>query len=198
MISMSVLLKDSFQDPKAAAAQLLALNLPLNAALGLLAGAVAASVVMLFAMNGFEPVPLLPSTLVFGPMALAITVCGLNILMVLAVQYTGRLFDGQCSFAQSAIIIAWVQILQFLLQLVQIGLGLLSIGIAALFGLISLIYVLWATAHFISVLHGLDSAVKGFLVFIIAILAVGFGLSILLTVSGLAPMFFPEVTANGL
>jgi len=198
MIDLKSLLQDSFQNPKEAAATLLRLNLPTQTALGVLCGAIAASVVMIFMINGFEAVPLLPGLPALGPLSLAAVACVFNVLMVVGIQVAGRIFDGEGSFAQSAIITAWLQILQLLLQVVQLGLSVISVMLEVYFGLISMVFILWVLSNFIATLHDLSSAWKGFLVFVIAVLGISFALFFVLNVTGLGHLMLPAEMANDL
>lgn len=198
MIDFKSLIQDSVLTPKDAAAQLFRLNLSAPEALGALFGAVAASVVMVFAMNGFEAVPLFPGMPAMGPLSVAAIAGVFNVLMVIGVQAAGRVFDGEGTFAQSAIITAWLQILQLFLQIVQLGLSIISVVLEVYFGLFSLIFILWVFSNFIAALHDLSSAWKGLLIFIMAVLAMSFLSFFLLSITGLGHLVIPAEVANGL
>ena len=139
-------------------------------------------------MNGFQNIPLVPGTITLGPLSVAAVVASLTILLVVGLVVCAKPFDGTGTLAQSAVVVAWVQVVQLLLQVVQLILSSVSVAVAAIFGLVATFAMIWVLINFIDGLHNLQSKGRAVVVFLLSVVGIALGLSFILTLTGLAPM----------
>ena len=106
---------------------------------------------------------------------------------VVAVHGAGRLFGGQGTFPDALLLMAWLQFVMLVFQVIQTASLML---LPALFGLVvvlSLVVFLWMLTNFIMALHGFVSPLKVVVGIIFTVFALSFVFAILLAVFGFAP-----------
>jgi hypothetical protein len=179
--TVSALVRLTLTQPRAAAERLIAMNVPDDARwLGFVI-VVVLSVILSHAsltLMEEETVSLLNVALMQSSVLLA---------TVVAVQGVGRLFGGQGTFPDTLLLMAWLQFVMLVFQVIQMASLVL---IPALFGLIvvvALVAFLWMLTHFILALHGFQSALKVVVGIIFTVFAMSFVFAILLTMFGLVP-----------
>ena len=178
--------------PRQAAAYLAGLGLDIRAGVAGLVVTVILGVLVLFTLNGFQPVGLMMGMAPLSPITFVAMVLISNLLLMGAILITGRIFGGTGTFETGLIFFAWLQFIQLGIQITLAVLALiLGPGLAAFASLASIVIVFWITFNFISVLHGFDAIWKAIVTFVLAIIALAFAVSILLTIAGVQP---PQVT----
>lgn len=107
-------------------------------------------------------------------------------ILVFAIHYMGRAMGGTANFNDSILCVIWLQVLSMALQVVQIVSILILPAIAGLVSLVGLGLILYALTNFINVLHSFDSLFKALGTFVLSLIGIAFGLSIILAVVGVS------------
>ena len=112
----------------------------------------------------------------------ATAVAGASILtLTAAIRWIGRLAGGDGAFEDVMLLVIWFQFVLVALQLVELGAMLVApaLGSVVFFAVAGV--TLWVLTHFIAVVHGFRSLGRVFLGMVLAIFALAFVLSLLLT-----------------
>lgn len=125
----------------------------------------------------------------YGGSLLNVAVMQSTILLatVVAVQGVGRLFGGRGTFPDTLLLMAWLQFVMLVFQIVQMASLALMPPLFGLIVVLSLVAFLWMLTNFIMALHGFQSALKVVVSIIFTIFAMSFALAILLAVFGMVP-----------
>lgn len=172
----SDLLHLTLANPRAAAARLMALNLPLGTGWTALLLMAVISAGLGFAGVVMSPIEMDPDLqALFGsPMRTAlIQVAALTLTGVMA-DWVGRRFGGRGNLAQALVLVAWAQVPSILLQLMQLAAMVLAPALAPLIGLVSFAVYAVLLSLFITELHGFRSAVVVFFFMIAVSMLVAF------------------------
>ena len=153
-INLTTLLKISFTDPKQAGSIILSYDLPYNAIASIFAAAICASTAMLFAVDLFYDTPWVFALLV-GVMTLV--VCG-------AISWTGQRFSGLGDFKSIFTIVAWLQVVQMVMQMTSFLVMVLFAPLAGIVQFAIFLWSLWIFVAFIDAAHGFDNMIKSSLV----------------------------------
>lgn len=119
--------------------------------------------------------------LLSSPVLFTGVLAGILLLTVICTHYIGRGFGGTGEFNESLLLVAWLQLVLVAVQVVQLGIALVSPEIAQLIGVASLFLFIWLYVNFVAVLHGFASLPMVLVGMMISMFAVGIGLSILLS-----------------
>ncbi len=106
---------------------------------------------------------------------------------IAAVTGLGRVFGAEADPARVAVVLIWLQALRVLVQALLLLVLPLSAGLASLIQVAGSILGVWIVVHFIDEALALDSLFKAAAVLILGVLAMAFGLSILLSLMGVSP-----------
>ena len=161
---LTQLLQLTLSNPRAAAARLKALNLPVNTGWTAIVLVSVASAFMGFIGFVTAPGEMDPalSALFGSPLRTAlIQVAVLSLTGALA-YWVGRRFGGTGTLAQALVLVAWVQVPPILLQLVQLVAMVLAPPIAPLIGLAGFALYAVLLSLFIAELHGFRSGLVVF------------------------------------
>ncbi|MFN7223566.1 MAG: YIP1 family protein [Paracoccaceae bacterium] len=104
----------------------------------------------------------------------------LMLVSVFAIHYIGRWRGGSGRFEDALILMVWLQFILLILQVVQIVVQVLIPPAAILVGYASVGVFLWLLSNFVAELHGFSSVLKTFFGVVLALIATGFLLAILL------------------
>ncbi len=110
----------------------------------------------------------------------------LALLAVMLVQ-AGRILGGTGTLDGALMLIIWFQAISLTLEIIQVGLLLISMHVASLFGMISLGAIIWVIVNFINVLHGFGNVGKTVFVIAMALIATGFGMLFVMALLGVSP-----------
>lgn len=184
----------TLSDPRAAAHELMAMQIPQTALWPLLALVVIASTLLSGGLNLLSPAE--------GPMAellglpflsAGLTLAGL-VALIYALHWTGRMLGGDGHLGEMVLVMTW---LQFMLFLGQIAILLIALALPPLGAILFLGYLgfsVWMSVAFVDAVHRFDNYFKSFGVILLALIALGVVLSILLSVVGISP---PTMTSGG-
>lgn len=133
---------------------------------------------------------LLPATIMEGalettPYAMTLILGGLLVMTVFAVYFAGRALGGSGSFPSALALIVWLEVFSIVVRTVQalvfglmpgMGPGLTFVGMAML---------LWVFVNFVNVLHGFESLMRSALAILLAVIGIGGGLTLIVTLIGI-------------
>lgn len=159
------LVRFSVQSPRSAVRQILAMAIPYAARWLLFLLVISASAVLTHV--GFDLLPqddrAFMETAMSSPLRTAILQAGCLLMAVLAVHRVGRWRGGTGNFADSLLLVGWLQFILLCLQITQIIALLILPPVAEIIGVIGLVLSFWLLTQFILELHGFQSAWKVFL-----------------------------------
>ncbi|WP_176473873.1 Yip1 family protein [Actibacterium ureilyticum] len=184
------LARDTLRDPRQAARQVLALDLPREVVwslLGLVAvGSLAATLIgdRMLPQGTMAMMPFLTRAPILGALFLAAAM----VILSAVLSRLGQLFGGAGTFDQALRLIVWSQILMLALQLLQTVFIPISPTISALIGLVGFVWFIWLAAAFTAELHAFDGAGKGLVVAVLSVFVTAFALMILMVMLGIKPM----------
>ena len=170
----------SLQNPRAAARDLLALNLPDVARWCLLGFVATASA--LFTHILFNALPSDETTFMANamssPVRTAIVQGAALLITVLGVHNVGRWRGGKGSFRDALLVIGWLQFVLLLFQAAQIAAFLVLPPLAEIIGLFGIVVSLFLLAQFIAELHGFQSGWRVLFGVLVTIFVAAFGISL--------------------
>lgn len=172
----------TLRSPRGAAREVLGMGLPASAAWMALALVCVLSAMLFHLSLGLlstaeqeELAGLLGNplgTVVMSALALSILVFGSLLI--------GRAFGGRGQLDQAVLLIAWLQAIFLMLQLVQVVFMMILPVVADLIGTFGLALFLWLLTPFVAELHGFRSLWKVLFGIIGSVFAIAFALSILI------------------
>ena len=171
----------TLEDPGAAARALLSEGVPIPArSAGLLLVAVVSALLASVQIR-LDPQPMDPISafMLASPFRAAVVQWAFLALSVLLIHRVGRAFGGRGSFANSLLIVVWLQVLMLVVQALQLVTGILIPPLAGLIGLGGFALFLWLMTCFIAELHGFASRGKVFLGMVLTAFAAGLVLGVL-------------------
>lgn len=118
---------------------------------------------------------------VFGGPVGTVAISGTALLiLVFGVHLVGRAFGGKGELAGAVVLIAWIQAIFLILQVIQV-LFLITIPVVAdIIGTFGLVLFLWLLAPFVTELHGFSSVWKVLFGIIGTVFAIALALSFLI------------------
>jgi hypothetical protein len=181
--NVSALVRLTMTRPREAAGRLLDMNIPDDArwlgfvivvVLSVIIGQIS---VLLMGEEGFQ------GSMLFMAMFQTSILLG----MVVAVQGIGRALGGSGTFPDTLMLVAWLQFVMLVFQLIQIVSLLILPGVFGLITIAALVFFMWMLTNFIMALHGFVSPIKVFVGIIFSFFGMAMVLAILLGMMGLAP-----------
>lgn len=171
--------QQSVQTPRAAARQVMALNLPLNIAamalmaVAILTGLISALVqIMAQSSPGGE-----------GAVMVALSPVQWALVQILAmfvgaglITAVGRSFGGHGTLPQAVVLLAWAEFIVLLVQIVQVAAMFILPPFALILAFVGLGLTAWLLVNFIAEMHGFSSLLKVFF----GLVGAGFALIVLL------------------
>lgn len=178
------LLDLTIRDPKAAAEQVLSLDLSREFLWSALVLVTVVSVLLVKLMQAVLPQSEGALVLPFqnSPLLFALVMWGSLVLLVFSVHYIGQMFGGSGRFNQSILVVAWLQFLLLAWQVLQFFVGFVSIVVSALLGLAFMIYWIWIMASFVAVLHRFQNRVLVLVGMVVSLFGVMTCLSLVLSI----------------
>ncbi|MDO5603602.1 MAG: Yip1 family protein [Paracoccus sp. (in: a-proteobacteria)] len=193
------LTRNSFRDPDLAVRQLQSLDLPMSARWMALVLAVALSSFLAVLAALLFPVAVQPVIAVLSrdPFVLAAVQMAGMALAAWLIAVIGGSFGGRGDFADSLLVVVWIELLLSAVQFVQVIVMPLFPLIASLLGVAGAIAFVWLAVHLIKALHGFQSALLVLFGMVGGVMMTAVFLSVLAASLGLLPQLPPEVM-NGL
>jgi hypothetical protein len=172
--------KMTVKDPRRVARYIIGLQLP--ASTGWLAVALAVVLSALLSVISSKLSPYAAQagydTLLSSPLRLALLQGVLLIIGLGLIMGIGRAMGGRGRLSDALALLAWLEAVLILIQVVQVVLMLVSFQLAVLLGLVTYGLFLWMLASFIAELHGFRSALKVLGMILLTILAISFLLAL--------------------
>ncbi|MGY6635360.1 MAG: YIP1 family protein [Alkalilacustris sp.] len=182
------LARDIVADPRAAARAIILSRLPMNARWLALALVVVLSVIF-----GQISVALMMSpsgmmgAMLSGPGTSILLQAGVLLLMAVAMQQVGAMFGGGGNFPDAMLLVACLQGVMILIQMVQIVALMLLPPLAGIVSLVGFGVFLWVLTGFVAEMHGFRSLLSVFGMILVTAFAIAFVLAMLLAMAGIAP-----------
>lgn len=181
------LVRQSLSAPRDAARAVLALRLGLETLVMLLALATIANTLLFFlALALSPPMAALPG-LFANPALYALVMLAGILAFVVTMTRIGQRLGGKGQLADLLAVTVWLQILRVLAQAALLVAALVSPPIASLLTLAVTAFGLWLFVSFLQVAHGWDGPGNALITAGLSVLALAFGIAILLTLTGIAP-----------
>ena len=162
--NLTNLLKLSLTDPKQAGQAILSYDLSYDAICSIFAAAICASTAMLFAVDLVYETEGPSLTNVSTPWVFAPLVGIMTLVVCGAISWTGQRFSGRGDFKSVFTIVAWLQVVQMIMQITSF---LVMVLFAPLIGIVQFVIFLWSLwifVAFIDAAHGFDNMIKSSLV----------------------------------
>ncbi len=181
------LARETLVNPRLGARRILDMNLPQRSLWELLVLTAVLTDLVLVAGLAIDPATawVLRDASLPGPLVLALLQFAALALMAGAIHTVGRIFGGKGVWPGALALVAWIQLILFGLQLVQIVLFVLIPPLGDLMGLVSMAVLIWLLIPFVAELHGFKRLGLVFLVVVLSFLTFGLVLSYLLAMMGL-------------
>lgn len=180
--TVTALVRETLTRPREAAQRLLSMDVPDDARwLGFVI------VIVLSVLVGQLSLLLMGEGFQGGMLFMAMFQSSILLGMVVAVQGIGRALGGTGSFPDTLLLIAWLQFVMIVFQLVQLVSLLVIPPLFSLITVLALVVFLYLLTNFIVALHGFASALKVLIGIIFSFFGVAMALAILLSILGLAP-----------
>ncbi len=176
-INFTHLLKLSLSDPKQAGQVILSYGLSYEEICSIFAAAICASTSMMFVVDLLYETEGPSLTRVSTPWVFALMVGIMTIVVCGAISWTGQRFSGRGHFKSIFTIVAWLQVVQMLMQMASF---LVMVLLTPLIGIVQFgifLWSLWIFVAFIDAAHGYDNMIKSSLV---ALLGSGLGSIVML------------------
>lgn len=106
---------------------------------------------------------------------------------ILAFTWIGRLMGGRGHVEEIALLMIWMQGLRVLVQTFVILVAPLSAMLAGVVIMLSTAVGVWIAVNFLDEAHDLGGPLRALAVLVLGVLAMAFGLSLLLTLAGVSP-----------
>lgn len=172
----------TLRNPRGAAQELLRMGLPAQAAWAALALVCVLSTVLVHLSVGLLPVQDQAELAVIlgNPLGTLVMSGSALLILVFAVHLIGRAFGGGGTLDGAVLLVAWLQAIFLMLQLVQILFMIILPLVADVIGTFGLALFLWLLAPFVTVLHGFQSVWKVLFGIVGSAFAIALALSILI------------------
>lgn len=169
----------TLRDPRGAARIIIGMRLPGSVGWAAMTLMVVASALLSSVSAMIFPMDLPPElTAMFSsPFRLAeaqAIVLGVGLMLIHGV---GRMFGGTGRFSDALLLMAWMEALLILLQVLQMVAMLLLPPLASMLGFLGIAVFVWLLVNFVAKLHGFGSLLKVFLAFVGTILAISFAMA---------------------
>lgn len=173
--------KRAFQQPRAAAADVLALGFPKEALAPALLLVVVISVLMSAASDMIAPPPV---QMPYFKMALLVLIIFTSFSF--AIAQVGKMMGGVGTFPDSLLLAIFFQAVFIPVQALQIALLLVSAEISAFLAFGIIVFGFWINLNFIAALHGFESLGRALGVLLLASIAVAFFLVLVTPLLGVS------------
>lgn len=183
------LLVQTFRDPRQAAQRIMALDLPIEARWSALA-----LVSILSVLETHLAVMILPRLaqspaflMMANPLTAALMQFTTLAIVAVAIAQGGRIFGGQGRFADALILVAWVEFVLTIAQLLQTVALLLLPPVGLAVGIAALAVFVWLMVQFTAALHGFADAMKVLLGLVAGFILMAVVAAIVFSALGLVP-----------
>ncbi len=163
------LLKTSFSKPKEAAAVILSRGFSYDVIWSVFIASICLTTAMQFFADGLMQVDGPSLNDVSSPWIFALMVGGMTLLVCATITWTGHRFDGEAKFKAIFTLVAWLQVIQLILQAIIYVLLFLVTALAGFAQIAIIFWSLWIFVAFVDTAQGFDNMVKSFVVSVLGI-----------------------------
>ncbi|PKP71571.1 MAG: hypothetical protein CVT82_00630 [Alphaproteobacteria bacterium HGW-Alphaproteobacteria-4] len=183
------LVVQSVREPRAAAARLIALGLPLPVLWQAAVAVAASSAVLSWLANALFPVQISAPwmALTASPLRMALAQAAGILLVAGAMSGLGQVFGGKGRFGQALVLAVWIEVVLLCVQAAQVVLMLLFPLFASALGLAAFVLFLVMLTQFTAALHGFTRSFLVFLGIVAAMFMAALLVAIVLGMFGLVP-----------
>ncbi len=178
---------DSIRAPRDAARWVMSVDMPRGARWEALLLIVVISVILgqIGTFIVITEADLLMGPLLANPVMAGIIQMSMLVLMVFAIFWIGRAMGGTGGFGDTILLVAWLQFIMACIQVAQTASLLFFPPVASLFGVVGFVLFFWLLTNFIAELHGFSSLAQVFLMVLVSLVGIAFGLSLILAMIGI-------------
>ena len=162
----------AYREPRAAAADVLALGIPREALAPGLFAVVAISVIFNTISEALAPSPFV----IISPFQMAVLLLVMMTAFSFAIAKTGQFMGGLGSFPDALLLMIFLQAMFLPAVALQLLLFVFSPALASLFILVVMLFLTWVHINFIAALHGFPTLGKAFGVLLMAVVLTFFAL----------------------
>ncbi len=184
---------ETIRAPREAARVVMGVDLPRTArwealfALVMVGTLLAIAITYLFTGDLVMYLGVIPAT----PITAAIISVSASVITVFAIYWIGTALGGSGGFGDAILLVAWTQFVVICMQLAQLVTFLLLPAISVLIEVAASVISVWILTNFIAELHGFKSLAKVFLMMLVSLFGLAFGVTLILAVIGVS---VPEVS----
>jgi len=131
-----------------------------------------------------RPQAIVFSEILSNPWVTGLIQLSVLVIAVFTIFWVGRAMGGRGRFGSAILLVAWLQFCMVCLQLVQLGFMFLFPPVASLIGFAGLAVFFWLLTNFVAELHGFQSLPQVFLMIIVSLVGMVFGISLILSIIG--------------
>lgn len=180
---MAALVRLTLADPAKGGRAVLALDLPMGARWLALLAAVTVGVVLAYAPLAFSgALAGVPAPLTLVGMQL-----GVNLLAVAVMTFAGQMAGGRGRFEDALVLVAWLQAMMLLAQVVQFAVMLVLPALSGLMMIAAVGLFFWLLTGFVQALHGFPNRLPVMAGVIATMFGVAMALGVLLLLMGYDP-----------
>jgi hypothetical protein len=174
--------RDTVADPRGAARQVIGMDLPLQAAMtAVVLMAVGSTILAHVSFALLTPAMRAGlEGMMANPIGTALVQVIAAIAGVFAVYRLGRWRGGRGTLAQTAALLAWLQFVLLLVQVLQIAAEVVLPPFALILGYAGVALFFWLLVHFVMELHGFRSATATFFGILFFMFVVGFVIALMI------------------
>jgi len=133
-----------------------------------------------------ELAPDVPPPLVISPFSYALILGAALVMFVFALHYTGQSIGGKGTFQGALTLVIWIEVMSILVRLVEFAVLLVVPALDTLMMVLGIGLMIWIVVNFVNVLHRFDNLGKALLTIVLAVLGIGLGTAVILTLIGTA------------
>jgi len=179
------LVRDTVLDPREGAATVLAFAPP-RQALWLMFALVIVLTIMMVQLGELMVAPLPDGDVLLPGIQLGMIQAVILFVVMHAIHHIGRIFGGTGQFAESMLLVIWLQFIMLCLQVVQFVALILAPPLALVVTLMAVGLVFWLLVNFIATLHGFQSLGRVCVMVILSTVGIAFLVSLVLAVLGVS------------
>lgn len=178
----------SITEPRAVARWVMTFDLPRGMRWEVLLLVVLFSVVLQYLQVSFlgDPSRVVLGEILARPFTAGIIQASALVIAIFAIYWIGRAMGGEGDFGDAILLVAWLQFCIFLLGVLQVVFQVIMPPIAVLISLLSIGVMFWLLTNFIAELHGFSSLAQVFVMILVSLMGLAFGMSLIFSLIGLS------------
>ena len=171
-VNLVDLLKNSFTNPKDAASTIISRGFSYDVIWSVFVASICLTTAMQFFVDSMMKSDGPTLSDVSSPWIFAVMVGGMTLLVCATITWTGQRFDGQANFKTIFALVAWLQVIQLLLQVLIYALLFLVAALAGFAQIAIIFWSLWIFVAFVDTAHKFDNMMKAS---VVSVLGIGLG-----------------------